>query len=154
MSSRESESRVIVYFDLVEGKFKEVPPPSSWNGDGKMNLVVLGGFLCMYGDIVAKQIEVYAMKEYGKKESWTRLFAIPCAIERGVPSSTYVTPLCLTKKGQVLVSVKGMGIGIYDPKDGTFMSTDSIREESCFTQWLVVKFLEQHQEKHEEQVGS
>ncbi|KAF7123159.1 hypothetical protein RHSIM_Rhsim12G0071000 [Rhododendron simsii] len=43
MFSTESGSWVIVYFDLVEGKFKEVPPPSSWKEDDVMNLVVLGG---------------------------------------------------------------------------------------------------------------
>ncbi|XP_058182236.1 F-box protein CPR1-like [Rhododendron vialii] len=127
MCSREFDSWVIVYFDLVEEKFKEVPPPSLWNEDDEMNLVVLRGFLCVYCDIGVRQIEVYAMKEYGKKESWARLFVIPCAIERRVPCSTYLKPLCLTKKGQVLVSVGKRRIGIYDPKDRTFLLYDSVR---------------------------
>ncbi|KAE9450673.1 hypothetical protein C3L33_17424, partial [Rhododendron williamsianum] len=128
MCSREFDSWVIVYFDLVEEKFKEVPPPSLWNDDDdEMNLVVLRGFLCVYCDIGVRQIEVYAMKEYGKKESWARLFVIPWAIERRVPCSTYLKPLCLTKKGQVLVSVGKRRIGIYDPKDRTFLLYDSVR---------------------------
>lgn len=48
MFSMESGLWVIVYFDLVEGKFKEVPPPSSWKEDDVMNLVVLGdSFACI-----------------------------------------------------------------------------------------------------------
>ncbi|XP_058181154.1 F-box protein At3g07870-like [Rhododendron vialii] len=120
MCSRELDSRVIVYFDLVEEKFKEVPPPSLWKKDDDMNLVVLGGFLCVYCDIGVKQIEVYAMKEYGKKESWTRLFVIPCVID-----DAYLKPLCLTNKGQVLLSLWKMGIGIYDPEDGAFLPCGS-----------------------------
>ncbi|KAF7113480.1 hypothetical protein RHSIM_RhsimUnG0121900 [Rhododendron simsii] len=117
MCSRELDTRVIVYFDLVEEKFKGVPPPSLWKKDDDMNLVVLGGFLCAYCDIGAKQqIEVYAMKEYGKKESWTRLFIIPRVID-----DTHLKPLCLTNKGQVLLSLWKMGIGIFDPEDGAFL---------------------------------
>ncbi|XP_058192026.1 F-box/kelch-repeat protein At3g06240-like [Rhododendron vialii] len=115
MFSMESGLWVIVYFDLVEGQFKEVPPPSSWKEDDVMNLVVLGGFLRVYCEIREKQIEVYAMKEYGKKESWARLFVIPspseskCSWVHTVPSSAYVKLLCLTKKGQVLISMGTRG---------------------------------------------
>ncbi|KAG5531261.1 hypothetical protein RHGRI_026016 [Rhododendron griersonianum] len=122
MYSNELESGVIVYFDLVEEKFKEVPPPSSWKLKA-MKLIELGGHLCVYCDIGVKKIEVYAIKEYGKKESWARLFVIPCAIERKI----LVEPLCLTKKGQVLISVGENGIGIYDPKYRTFLLYDSVR---------------------------
>ncbi|KAG5531252.1 hypothetical protein RHGRI_026010 [Rhododendron griersonianum] len=83
----------IVYFDLVEEKFKEVPLPSSWNEDDEMNLVVLGGYLCVYCYLGVKQIEL----------------------------------LCLTKRGQVLIKIGKRGIGIYDPKDGTFLPYDCVR---------------------------
>jgi hypothetical protein len=66
------------------------------------------------------------MKEYAKKESWTRLFVMPCAIIGRRDSSIHVKLLCLTKKGQVLISTEERGIGIYDPKDGTFLQYDSI----------------------------
>ncbi|KAG5531251.1 hypothetical protein RHGRI_026009 [Rhododendron griersonianum] len=115
MYSRELRSCVIVYFDLVEGKFKEVPPPSSLEKDDEMNLVVLGEHNCVYCDIDVEQIGVYAMEEYGKKDSWARLFVRPT-----LPISTCVKPLCVTKKGQV--SIGESEIGIYDPKDGTQLS--------------------------------
>ncbi|KAH7834590.1 hypothetical protein Vadar_017678 [Vaccinium darrowii] len=122
-----SVSSVIVYFDLVEEKFIEVPPPSSWNKDDEMNLVVLREHLCVYGDIGVKQIEVCPMKEYGKKESWTRLFVIRCGILKRIHSSTDVKPLCLTKNGQVLMSLGKRGVGIYNPKDCTFLVYDCDR---------------------------
>ncbi|KAH7833031.1 hypothetical protein Vadar_002501 [Vaccinium darrowii] len=101
-----------------------------------MNLVVLGEHLCVYGDIGIKQIEVYAMKEYGKKESWTRLFVIPCGILKSIHSSTDVKPLCLTKNGQVLMSVGKRGVGIYDPKDCTFLVYD------CDRGWMPMPYVE------------
>lgn len=84
-----------------------------------MNLVVLGEHLCVYCDIDVEQIGVYAMEEYGKKDSWARLFVRPT-----LPISTCVKPSCLTKKGQV--SIGESGIGIYDPKDCTFLQYDSV----------------------------
>lgn len=117
----ELRSSAIVYFDLVEGKFKEVPLPSFWRKDDIMNLVALGGFLCVYCDIGVQQLKIYAMKEYGKEESWTRLFVMPWAIEQWVPFPTYVKPLFLTRKGQVVVSVGHKGIDLYDPKARTFL---------------------------------
>lgn len=128
MYSTKSSLPVIVYFDLAEGKFKEVPPPPCfWNEFDEIKLVVLGGFLCVYCDGCVKQTEVYVMKEYAKKESWTRLFVMPCAIIGRRDSFIHVKLLCLTKKGQVLISTGERGIGIYDPKDGTFLRYDSIR---------------------------
>jgi len=137
MYSTESSLPVIVYFDLAEGKFKEVPPPCSWNEYGEIKLVVLGGFLCAYCDGRVKQIEVYVMKEYAKKESWTRLFVMPCAIIGRRDSFIHVKLLCLTKKGQVLIWTEESGIGIYDPKDGTFLQYDSIRGQIAYVESLV-----------------
>ncbi|XP_058182240.1 F-box/kelch-repeat protein At3g23880-like [Rhododendron vialii] len=121
---RELRSCAIVYFDFVEGQFKEVPLPSFWSKDDNMNLVALGGFLCVYCDIGVELLKIFAMKEYGKKESWTRLFVMPWAIEQWVPFPTYVKPLFLTRKGQVVISVGHTGIGLYDPKARTFLWCD------------------------------
>ncbi|KAH7834545.1 hypothetical protein Vadar_017274 [Vaccinium darrowii] len=142
MCPYESVSCVIVYFDLVEEKFKEVPPPSSWKKDDEMRLVVLGEQLCVYCDIDVKQIEVYAMKEYGNKESWTRLFVIPCGILKSIHvcnqncTCTAVRPLCLTKNGQVLIQVGSWVVGNYDPKDSAFLSFDSERG------WMPLPYVE------------
>ncbi|KAL2896323.1 hypothetical protein RDABS01_038107 [Bienertia sinuspersici] len=58
LASRTSDhSSVIAAFDLGEEKFGEVPPPSC---------------LCMFASSSDYKIDIWLMKEYGVKESWTK----------------------------------------------------------------------------------
>lgn len=59
-------------FDLAEEKFREVPLLSSID-DIYSNLVVLGGCLCIYTQCSIYLHDVWVMKEYANKESWTLL---------------------------------------------------------------------------------
>ncbi|KAK9741601.1 hypothetical protein RND81_03G116500 [Saponaria officinalis] len=67
-------SSVIVSFDLTEEKFYEVPAPSSFGGDHFVlkRLVVLGGCLSIFPYRPEKETDIWMMKEYGVKESWTK----------------------------------------------------------------------------------
>lgn len=56
------------------------------------------------------------MKEYGVKESWTKLMEIPCLVNKD-----WVKPLCFTKNGEVIMEVNREKIVKYDPpKRGEF----------------------------------
>ena len=67
MNSNELRSWVIVHFDFSKEKFMELPWPSFGDERIETYLVVLRGYLCScrFGD--QKQVEIWAMKEYGKK---------------------------------------------------------------------------------------
>ncbi|KAK9741610.1 hypothetical protein RND81_03G117200 [Saponaria officinalis] len=71
-------SSVIVGFDLTEEKFHEVPAPSSIDGHNFVynRLVVLGGCLSIFPSWTLKETDVWMLKEYGVKQSWTK-FSIP-----------------------------------------------------------------------------
>ncbi|CAL5419850.1 unnamed protein product [Camellia sinensis] len=133
MASKELCSWVIVYFDLVEDKLKEVPRPSFGDeddkkidlvdfgdGDKMIDLVVLRECLCVYRCVDREKVEIWEMKEYGKKESWTKLIVIPYLIDLQC-----LKPLFFTNNGEVLIEVDNRKILVYDPKDSTFRNVRS-----------------------------
>ncbi|XP_059632200.1 F-box protein CPR1-like [Cornus florida] len=118
MTSKKCNSSVIVYFDLVEEKFKEVPKPDFGGKNVEFGLVGLRGWLCVYGWMDTTQVDVWAMKEYGKKESWTKWITI--SAKRGSTFLCYLKPLCLRNTGEVLVEIGNRELAVYDPKECTF----------------------------------
>ncbi|OMO85418.1 hypothetical protein COLO4_21634 [Corchorus olitorius] len=97
---------LIVYVDLKTEEVKEVELPL-WaaTGEKRFNLGVLGGCLCMSLDPrgSSTSIEVWAMKEYGIAESWTKLFAINSSFFRQL----LLRPICFTGTGRNKVLMQG-----------------------------------------------
>ncbi|KAL9230471.1 hypothetical protein vseg_005817 [Gypsophila vaccaria] len=73
-SDYSSQSSVLVGFDLTEEKFYEVPAPSLIEGDSFVfkRLVVLGGCLSIFPSCPNKETDIWMMREYGVKQSWTK----------------------------------------------------------------------------------
>ncbi|KAJ8562493.1 hypothetical protein K7X08_011784 [Anisodus acutangulus] len=80
---------LIVAFDLGTEKWRLVPRPRYTDTGFIVNLVVLGGSLCVYKtyfvdsysdwgdvDIVLDHVHIWEMKEYGVKDSWTRVASL------------------------------------------------------------------------------
>lgn len=66
---------VIVYFDMDSERFREIPLPDWLPKDTKFELRILSGCRCItHRDTIGNCFEAWAMKEYGVKESWTKLF--------------------------------------------------------------------------------
>ncbi|KAK3182670.1 hypothetical protein Dsin_029956 [Dipteronia sinensis] len=67
-------SFMIAVFDLVQEKFKTLPPPYIIPNNNCMYcLGILSGCLCLTVEISHFNIQVWIMKEYGMKGSWTRI---------------------------------------------------------------------------------
>lgn len=99
---------MIVYFDATEEEFKEVLNPNyeSMNDlvvDDLAGLAVLGGLLCVVMSKRESPTDVWVMKEYGVKESWTKLFVIPD--ELGDLYLPDFELLCYTKDGEVVMAL-------------------------------------------------
>ncbi|XP_074289768.1 F-box/kelch-repeat protein At3g06240-like [Silene latifolia] len=76
-------SSVIVGFDLTKEEFCKVAAPSSFDGQNFVfkSLMVFGGCLCI-PSWSNDEIEIWVMKEYGVKESWTKFSIVnPEALE-------------------------------------------------------------------------
>ncbi|XP_059632812.1 F-box/kelch-repeat protein At3g23880-like [Cornus florida] len=110
----------ITCFDLEKKKFGEMSVPDCGNIEIRMLIVgVLKGCLC----VVCSDLErldniwsIWMMKEYGVKESWTKLITIPPSLtERDPP-----WPLYITKSGELIMQVWNRGIVEYNFEDKTF----------------------------------
>ncbi|XVF28482.1 hypothetical protein REPUB_Repub15cG0033100 [Reevesia pubescens] len=104
--------RVIVAFDFAEGKFREVPLPFD-AADNFTTVGVLGGCLCWlpHGTGAAvKQYDFWVMKEYGVKESWSKVVInIPFMCLR---------PLSFLKNEEALLEIDGKLV-LYNPREAT-----------------------------------
>ncbi|KAI8556192.1 hypothetical protein RHMOL_Rhmol05G0232900 [Rhododendron molle] len=132
-------SHIIVSLDLVKETYGEVSTPQYRRGYfHDFSMGVLNGCLCMLCDYYDDCFDVWVMKEYGIRDSWTKLVAIPyvshplnhphdsaelCILENGEVlediGSPYSAPLCLLENGEVLLDVSTCLVR-YNPKDGTF----------------------------------
>ncbi|CAI0428605.1 unnamed protein product [Linum tenue] len=69
---------VIVGFDLGLNQCREVPQPEYPNGKSSdMRLRELGKCLCIFANYKERFVDVWMMKEYGVKDSWSIMFSIP-----------------------------------------------------------------------------
>jgi|UniRef100_A0A2N9I8J2 F-box interacting protein len=74
-SKAESDrTNLILAFDLGVEEYRLVPRPDFSDKDCHMNVGVLGGCLTIYGSNYINRLDVWVMKDYGVKESWTKLF--------------------------------------------------------------------------------
>ncbi|KAK9130526.1 hypothetical protein Sjap_011013 [Stephania japonica] len=109
------KSRLIISFDIGNEEFQEVPLPEFKDGKELGGVSVLAGSLCILC-FCTLDLEVWAMRHYGVRESWTKFFTI------GQPVYNYHTgytnPLCVFKNGEILLDKGGNCLILYDPKDG------------------------------------
>ncbi|MCH85128.1 F-box/kelch-repeat protein [Trifolium medium] len=92
--------RFIVSFDLVNECYQEVLLPGDFDkvDEHKLRLTVFRDCLCMiYGE------DVWVMKEYGNKESWTKLFNISYMRHPRAPSYGDIKAICVFEDEQVLL---------------------------------------------------
>lgn len=115
-SSRESGyTSVIAAFNLVDEVFDEIPAPSGVDVNKFVfnHLVVLKGCLCMIDSRINSQTDVWIMKEYGLKESWTK-FSIDANYEWDI-----FKPLCFIDDEEVVLLTEGESLVVYNLKERT-----------------------------------
>ncbi|XP_060170560.1 F-box protein CPR1-like [Lycium barbarum] len=106
--------RLIVAFDLETEKCRIVPHPPYTNETFSVKLDVLGGCLCtshsywfdcflddwQYLDSFVDHMDIWVMKEYGVKESWTKIMSIE---QPDTPIGRLVVPLAYSKSGEEIL---------------------------------------------------
>ncbi|KAJ8442791.1 hypothetical protein Cgig2_016257 [Carnegiea gigantea] len=136
LASRTTDYKsAIVAFDLVEEKFRKLPPPSSVDSDKFVfnYLALLGGCLCMFNE---NETYVWMMKEYGVQESWTK-FTINDL------DATEIKLLCLLGREKLVLLKDDEQLVIYNFKEGTLKdvavcgSAEDLHVEASFVESLV-----------------
>ncbi|KAL0303033.1 UNVERIFIED_CONTAM: F-box protein CPR1 [Sesamum radiatum] len=129
----------IVSFDLEREVYGVVEQPSYPQGGFKRSLGVLDGCLCVLCDYCGNSLDVWLLKEYGTRESWSKVLTIP--YPRHAWAGPFSTPLCIRPEGAILV-VNGFIWVVYCPKDNGFSTArivnfDEIRGADMFIESLV-----------------
>ncbi|TYI23689.1 hypothetical protein ES332_A06G182300v1 [Gossypium tomentosum] len=108
-----SEENTIVALDLATESFREVPQPECERMIYQLNVGVLGGCLCVVANHGDARVDLWVMKEYGVKESWTILFSL--ASEDVIGSLRFLKPLAYSSCGnQVLLEHDKINLFWYD----------------------------------------
>ncbi|KAI9196426.1 hypothetical protein LWI28_023826 [Acer negundo] len=114
MVNKLEDSSLIAAFDLVEEKFKTLPPPDILlDNDCIYTLGLLRGNLCLVTEKRDQRNQLWIMKEYAVKSSWTRI----------VISDLFFSlqPLCyLNTSETMLLFIDMQHLVFCNPKDGKF----------------------------------
>lgn len=111
-----NEVYVLVAFDMVEEKFKEVLPlEDHFNPDDIVSLGVSGNRLCIFCETRGNSFEALILNVNGNEASLSRLFSFPHHEFPGYGNNA----LCLTENGEVLMDSDGWEIYLYNPKQGS-----------------------------------
>ncbi|OVA20844.1 F-box associated domain [Macleaya cordata] len=121
-------SKVIVSFDIGDEIFHELPLPNGLDDKMEINVGVLGGGLCLLGNLYKVCVDVWVMKDYGVIESWTKLFTIP----HHRTCIHYLRPIQSFKYGEILFEVRllkkgNIALVSYDPNRDEIVKILKIR---------------------------
>ncbi|OVA03346.1 F-box domain [Macleaya cordata] len=118
------DSKVIVSFDINDEIFLEVSHPEQLDDKFGKHLGVLGGCLCLVSSLAmddnVESVDVWVMKEYGVRESWTKMFTI--AQETLGECIDKLRPIQSFKNGKILLETEDNdtnALVLYDPKHET-----------------------------------
>ncbi|XP_058203832.1 F-box/kelch-repeat protein At3g23880-like [Rhododendron vialii] len=134
---------IIVSFDLAKETYGEVSQPDYIHFANRyLTMEVLSGCLCMLCDYDGLGVELWVMKEYGIRESWTMLFDIYDDSHELIHGKN-LSPKCISKNGDVLMvvtgrDVKGHLVG-YNWKDGKIWYP---KIHQCFPSFSAYPYIE------------
>lgn len=119
-------SWIVVSLDLAKETYGEVLQPSYGEGEYDLTLGVLGEYLCILCNYGRTRTDVWIMKEYGVRESWTKLVTIPYLKE----TMTYSKPLGISENGDILLEFESHLI-LYNANDSIFKDPEIHKFDGC-----------------------
>ncbi|XP_026437683.1 F-box/kelch-repeat protein At3g06240-like [Papaver somniferum] len=149
------QSKLIVSLDIRDVRFEELELPMELKEEHEhygrfITEGVLEGCLCILavdtGYNHPGPVEVWAMQDYGVRESWTKRYTIKNEIIIRIiypwcPTRT-LSFICCFKNGKILFKTFLGKLVLYDPKDGSAVERDiksicNLRSKVIYTESLV-----------------
>ena len=118
---------VIVSLDLGSETYRQLlPPVGGVDGDNvALSLAVLKDCLCILAHCRMVS-DVWIMKDYGNKESWTKLFGVPYYFGECPRLRThyYKRALCISDEDDEILLEYEINLVVYNSKSGTFKTPE------------------------------
>ncbi|KAF6145015.1 hypothetical protein GIB67_013366 [Kingdonia uniflora] len=114
-------SKLIISFNVSSEEFKVIPPPPGFipglESTNYLTLGNLGGFLCLNDKVIDSEgLEIWIMKDYGVKSSWTKDYVISL-LTLGL-NYWCIYPLILLDSGNLMM-IFNHSLAYYDRKTNT-----------------------------------
>ncbi|GLU08282.1 hypothetical protein SLE2022_252030 [Rubroshorea leprosula] len=129
-------SQFIHTFSFVTERFGTVPPPPHFSQEDMkfsdfLRIGVLGG--CLYAIFFENslRLDIWVMKEYGVRESWTKQFAVENLYPRKHSWDLY-EPVVVLNNGEILLVYNNDLVVCYHPKRKCLRGTKMFRTRSQF----------------------
>ncbi|KAK9284933.1 hypothetical protein L1049_024114 [Liquidambar formosana] len=122
-------SEFISCFDFEDEGFRSIVPPSQFGMHHKkrrkwMSLGVLGGCLYICDFPFDDHFDIWVMKDYGIRESWTKEFVIQTPITYNTGLRDFYQPIRLLGDGEILMLHNNKALVSYNLKEGSFLDLD------------------------------
>ncbi|XP_059309940.1 F-box/kelch-repeat protein At3g23880-like [Lycium ferocissimum] len=127
--------KLIISIDLANEKWTEIEKP----GCGTSELGVFGSCLSVLNcEYASTRADLWVMKEYGVKESWTKMFTTKSPGD----SMLYMfhPPIITSNEGEILLR-HGSRFTKYNPKDDSIRYLDVTNFDQCYEAEIYVKSL-------------
>ncbi|KAE8673396.1 F-box and associated interaction domains-containing protein [Hibiscus syriacus] len=132
-------------FDFDAEQFGTVPPPDVFQELDKNHLYstttgVLGGCLFILFYSIFSECEIWVMKEYGVKESWTNQFVINTNNSPQVLNWESYVPLVVLSNGEILMLMGRHTIAGYNHEREYFRGTKFLKLTTLFVKLDVIAY--------------